>query len=92
MNCQTLLAIASYLSPFVTRYYMASKTLPSSITSYDILKTFAVLTMIIDHIGLYFFPDEMWWRVIGRLSFPVWLFLIGYAQSRDIPKLLILGA
>ena len=71
---------------------MNVKSFPAEITSYDLLKTFAVLTMIIDHIGLYFFPDEMWWRTIGRLSFPVWLFLIGYANSREISPFLIGGA
>ena len=71
---------------------MSAQTLPRDITSYDLLKTAAVITMIIDHIGIYFFPDEMWWRTIGRLSFPIWLFLIGYARSRDIPGTLIAGA
>jgi len=71
---------------------MGVKNLPASITSYDLLKTFAVLTMVVDHFGIYFFPDEMWWRTIGRLSFPVWLFLIGYARSRDVSPRLIGGA
>ena len=71
---------------------MSAKTLPSSITSYDLFKTFAVLTMIIDHIGIYFFPDELWWRTVGRLSFPVWLFLVGYARSRDMSPRLMIGA
>jgi hypothetical protein len=71
---------------------MNSKVLPSGLTSYDLLKTFAVLTMVVDHFGLYFFPDEMWWRVVGRVSAPVWLFLIGYACSRDISPRLFSGA
>ena len=71
---------------------MIDKVLPRDITSYDLLKTFAVITMIIDHIGIYMFPDEDWWRCIGRLSFPCWLFLIGYAQSRDISTKLIVAA
>ncbi|WP_435641261.1 TraX family protein [Micavibrio aeruginosavorus] len=67
--------------------------LPKDITSYDLLKTFAVLTMLIDHIGFYFFPEDMWWRNIGRLCVPIWFFLIGYARSRDIgPRLWIGGA
>ncbi len=70
-----------------------NKALPRDVTSYDLLKTLAVVTMVIDHIGMYFFPDDLWWRAIGRLSFPIWLFLIGYARSRDIsPKLLGAGA
>ena len=69
-----------------------TKTLPKEITSYDLLKTFAVITMIVDHIGVYFFPEEMWWRAGGRLSAPVWLFLIGYAKSRDLSPRLWGGA
>lgn len=64
------------------------KPLPEEITSYDLLKTFAVLTMIVDHIGYYFYPDTEWLRIVGRLSAPVWFFLIGYANSRDLgPRL-----
>lgn len=65
---------------------------PKDITSYDLLKTLAVVLMIVDHVGVYFFPDEMWWRAVGRLSAPLWLFLIGYARSRDIPTKLWGGA
>lgn len=71
---------------------MSAKTLPACVTSYDLFKTFAVLTMVIDHVGIYFFPDELWWRTIGRLSFPIWLFLVGYARSRDVSPRLIIGA
>ena len=68
-----------------------SKKLPADITSYDLLKTFAVITMVIDHIGVYFFPDELWWRAVGRSCVPVWFFLIGYARTRDLSPLLIGG-
>ena len=69
-----------------------TKPFPASLTSYDLLKAFAVITMVIDHVGFYFFPDDDVWRVIGRLSFPVWFFLIGYATSRDLPAKLWIGA
>lgn len=62
---------------------MVRKVLSREITSYDLLKTFALLTMVIDHVGFYFFPEQAWLRVIGRTSAPVWFFLIGYANSRD---------
>lgn len=71
---------------------MIRKTIPKNLTSYDLLKTFAVVIMIVDHIGHYFFPEVLWLRVIGRLCVPVWFFLIGYARSRDLPKELWLGA
>lgn len=71
---------------------MSTKTLPSEITSYDLWKTLAVVTMIIDHIGWTFFPDDLWWRAVGRYSFPIWFFLIGYAHTRDLPSKLWIGA
>lgn len=60
------------------------KGLPVEITSYDLFKTFALVTMVIDHVGYYFFPEDQWLRVIGRVSAPMWFFLIGYANSRDL--------
>lgn len=71
---------------------MTYKELPREITSYDLFKTFAVISMVADHVGYYFYPDEMWWRVAGRLCVPVWFFLIGYARSRDIGPRLWIGA
>ena len=64
------------------------KTLPKDLTSYDLLKTFAIITIVCDHIGYYVFPWQLWWRVAGRLCVPIWFFLIGYAKSRDTgPKM-----
>jgi hypothetical protein len=55
------------------------------ITSYDVLKTLAVFLMIVDHVGFFFYPDIEMLRVIGRLSAPIWFFLIGFARARDVP-------
>ena len=63
-----------------------------NLTSYDLLKALAVLLMIIDHIGYYFYPEEMWLRVIGRFCVPIWFFLVGYARSRDLSPLIWIGA
>ena len=62
---------------------MDRKALTSDLTSYDFLKFLALALMIVDHFGHFFYPDEMWFRAVGRLSAPIWLFLIGYARSRD---------
>lgn len=67
------------------------KDLPSAITSYDFLKTLAVLLMLVDHVGYYFFEDELWLRVIGRLCVPLWFFLIGYARNHDFDRRLLIG-
>lgn len=55
------------------------------INSYDVLKTVGVMLMILDHIGLYLYPDMEMLRVIGRLAAPIFLFLIGFARTRDTP-------
>ncbi|MFP4313277.1 MAG: TraX family protein [Alphaproteobacteria bacterium] len=69
----------------------AKKILPLNLTSYDFLKTIAIVLMIVDHIGVYFYPEEEWFRILGRLCVPIWFFLIGYARTRDIPFKVILG-
>lgn len=71
--------------------FLMKKNIPTTLTSYDLLKTFAILTMIVDHIGANFYPDDMWWRVVGRMSAPIWLFLVGYAKSRDLSPTLWAG-
>lgn len=68
------------------------KVLPAHLTSYDLLKTMAIVLMILDHIGWYFYPDESWFRVLGRLCVPMWFFLIGYARTRDISLRALVGA
>lgn len=67
------------------------RALPRNITSYDVLKMVAVLLMLVDHTGYYFFLEEQWWRVAGRLCVPIWFFLIGYARSRDLGAKLWIG-
>ena len=61
------------------------------LTSYDFLKAIAVLLMIVDHVGYYFYPDDDVLRVIGRLCVPIWFFLVGYAKSRDFGPFLWIG-
>ena len=79
-------------------FKMAQKPLPQDLTSYDFLKTLAIVLMIVDHIGLYFFPDadadpdNNIFRMFGRMCVPIWFFLIGYAQSRDLGPMIIAGA
>lgn len=66
--------------------------LPSALTSYDVLKAVAIILVVIDHIGLYFYLDELWYRSFGRLCVPIWFFLIGFAQTRKIGKDLVFCA
>lgn len=55
------------------------------------LKAIAIITMLIDHVGYVLFPDLLILRVIGRLSFPIFTFLIaeGYYHTKDINKYML---
>lgn len=51
----------------------------------DLLKLAAVTAMIIDHIGLYFLPEQQWLRVLGRPVAVIFGFLIGFAATTRVP-------
>ena len=42
----------------------------------NLLKIIAAVSMLIDHVGLLFFPQYLIFRVIGRISFPIFAFMI----------------
>lgn len=76
----------------MVRFLLTNRdALPKSLTSYDLLKSLALILMIVDHIGHYFYPDIIWFRVIGRLSVPIWFFLIGYADTRHVQPVIWIG-
>ena len=41
-----------------------------------VLQLLALATMVVDHVGLALFPGEGWLRWVGRLSFPLFVFLL----------------
>lgn len=51
----------------------------------DVLKLAAVTAMIIDHVGLYFYPEQPVLRVLGRPAAVIFGFLIGYSASTRVP-------
>ena len=57
------------------------------LTSYH-LKLLAAITMVIDHIGVVFYPDLDGLRMIGRISFPlfVWLLIQGETYTKDVGR------
>lgn len=59
------------------------------------LKCIAVISMMIDHAGAILFPGQMIFRIIGRIAFPIFCFLIveGYFHTRDVRNYIMrLGA
>lgn len=48
----------------------------------------AVVCMLVDHMGVVFFPGHQWMRVVGRIAFPLfaWGVAIGAEHTRDIGK------
>ncbi len=54
----------------------------------SLLKLVAIITMIVDHVGVIFFPGERWLRMIGRIAFPLfcWGIVIGAERTRNIWK------
>ena len=40
------------------------------------LKIIALVTMTCDHVGMQIFPQLIWLRIIGRLAFPIYAYMI----------------
>ena len=62
----------------------------AKLTSFDI-KLVAFGAMVVDHVGFAFFPEALWLRAIGRLSFPLfaWLVATGQQHTRSLTRYLI---
>ena len=54
------------------------------------LKILALLTMTLDHLGLMLFPQSLWLRIVGRLAFPIYAYMIaeGCRYTKSMPKYL----
>ncbi len=53
-----------------------------------LLKLIAIVTMLVDHIGAVLYPDQMIFRYIGRVAFPIFVFLMveGFYHTKNIRK------
>jgi hypothetical protein len=54
------------------------------------IKLLAIVFMFLDHVGAYLFPDLVWLRIVGRLSFPLfgWLIANGYRHTSNANRYL----
>lgn len=59
--------------------------------SQSTLKIIAMLTMLIDHIGAVLFPEIALFRIIGRIAFPIFAYIVadGCKYTKNKPKYLL---
>ena len=55
------------------------------------LKMIAIISMLIDHIGYAFFPEVKILRIIGRLAFPIFAYVLteGFVYTREVKKYML---
>lgn len=55
------------------------------------LKWIAIITMAVDHTGSILFPEQLVFRYIGRIAFPIFCFLLveGFFYTSNVKKYLI---
>jgi len=57
-----------------------------ALLSGNMLKLIAALSMLLDHMGMLLFPHATWMRIVGRLAFPLFAFMIAegchYTRNR----------
>ena len=66
---------------------MLSKNGHIGFLSGNAIKLIACVFMFIDHLGFIFFPAEPIYRIIGRLAFPLFAFMIGEGAKHTRNKL-----
>ena len=61
----------------------------------NILKIVALVSMLLDHIGLFVFPGVVWFRLVGRIAFPIFAFFVAeglkYTKNKKRYILMLLG-
>ena len=55
------------------------------------LKLIAMFSMVLDHVGDNFFPEQIWMRALGRIAMPIFAFCLaeGYSHTHDKKRYLL---
>ncbi len=55
------------------------------------LKIIALVSMLIDHIGMVFFPNIILFRMLGRIAFPIFAYTLveGFIHTHNVKKYMI---
>jgi hypothetical protein len=62
--------------------------------SSNILKIVACISMLLDHIGFIFFPQYVIFRILGRIAFPIFAFMIAegcFYTKNKLKRLLVMS-
>jgi hypothetical protein len=63
--------------------------------SSNILKIVACISMLLDHIGFIFFPQYIIFRILGRIAFPIFAFMIAegcFYTKNKLKRLLVMSS
>ena len=53
------------------------------VNSHDLLKVLGTLLMVIDHVGMYLYPEQIYLRIIGRGAAPLFFFATGSGKQHN---------
>jgi len=73
---------------FIFRPVSTPKRIDISLGKSNLIKLLAVVLMVVDHVGVVFFPQLFFLRIIGRLAFFLFAYqlAVGYIHTKDLKK------
>ena len=71
-------------------FSLEDRKVPFGLSSFA-LKCIALITMIIDHVGAILYPEARVLRIIGRIAFPIYAFLVaeGFYHTKNVKKYML---
>lgn len=82
-----IVSIVTVFGVFLGGVFVVLKGIHDRGISHNTLKWIGVVTMTIDHIGYFLFPEIRLLRIIGRLAFPIFAYLFSqsfrYTENRN---------